>query len=453
MDPAVGWFQPEQKGPALRLWSEIWSCHQSTVSSSEDRKTLLRKENKACTFALNQNIELTLQCGGTPWKTENKMYSYGTLGLHEEIEEFYQYISPNFAEHNVRLEVVERITNIILSIWPHAQVEVYGSFRTGLYLPTSDIDLVVIEKKDISFRALEKALLENNIAKASSIKVLDKASVPIVKLIDAKTDTKIDISFNMNSGVKSANLIKEFMQAYPALPKLVLVLKQFLLERDLNEVFLGGISSYSLILLTISFLQHMRSQNETNLGKLLIMFFELYGRHFNYQSTGISIKNGGTYFIKGDFNSMTDGNRPSILCIEDPLLPGNDIGRSSYGALNVKLAFEYAYKILSEAVRPSNFTPDNKKSILGRIIQITDEVIAYRNWISKTFPVSSISILQDSESNISNKLKDTPTWKSTRESDSSCISSASSMASDTDSDVDIFVKSSETVTSDLETIK
>lgn len=34
-----------------------------------------------------------------------------------------------------------------------------------------------------------------------------------------------------------------------------MVLKQFLLQRDLNEVFTGGISSYSLILMCISFLQ------------------------------------------------------------------------------------------------------------------------------------------------------------------------------------------------------
>lgn len=45
------------------------------------------------------------------------------------------------------------------------------------------------------------------------------------------------------------------MRDMPTLPYLVLVLKQFLLQRDLNEVFTGGISSYSLILLTVSFLQ------------------------------------------------------------------------------------------------------------------------------------------------------------------------------------------------------
>ena len=45
------------------------------------------------------------------------------------------------------------------------------------------------------------------------------------------------------------------LQKYPVLPKLVLVLKQFLLQRDLNEVFTGGIGSYSLFLMAVSFLQ------------------------------------------------------------------------------------------------------------------------------------------------------------------------------------------------------
>lgn len=79
--------------------------------------------------------------------------------------------------------------------------------------------------------------------------------VPIVKLTDSETDVKVDISFNMSSGVNSARLIKDFKKRFPVLSKLVMVLKQFLLQRDLNEVFTGGISSYSLILMTVNFLQ------------------------------------------------------------------------------------------------------------------------------------------------------------------------------------------------------
>lgn len=108
---------------------------------------------------------------------------------------------------------------------------------------------------NLPLHTLEKALIDQNIVEQSSVKVLDKASVPIVKLTDKETDIKIDISFNMSNGVKSAELIKEFKKQFPCLEKLVMVLKQFLLQRDLNEVFTGGISSYSLILMTISFLQ------------------------------------------------------------------------------------------------------------------------------------------------------------------------------------------------------
>lgn len=193
----------------------------------------------------------------------------------------------------------------------------------------------------LPLRTLEQEFLEKDIAVENSIKVLDKASVPIVKLIDKKTDIKVDISFNMCNGVKSAELIKTFIDKFPVLPKLVYVLKQFLLERDLNEVFTGGISSYSLILMCISFLQlHPRQDSlrncAANLGVLLIEFFELYGRKFNYINTGIRVRDGGKYINKEDMQKeMIDGHRPSMLCIEDPLQPSNDIGRSSYGVLQV----------------------------------------------------------------------------------------------------------------------
>lgn len=223
-------------------------------------------------------------------------------------------------------------------------------------------------------RTLETELIARGIAEPHSVRVLDKASVPIIKLTDRETQVKVDISFNMQSGVQSAELIKKYKQEFPLLEKLVLVLKQFLLQRDLNEVFTGGISSYSLILMCISFLQlHPRQIHaETdNLGVLLLEFFELYGRKFNYMKIGISIKNGGRYIPKEDLQrDMIDGHRPSLLCIEDPLTPGNDIGRSSYGALQVKQAFEYAYLMLSQAVSPlNNWANDcNERSILGMLI-------------------------------------------------------------------------------------
>lgn len=82
-----------------------------------------------------------------------------------------------------------------------------------------------------------------------------KFQVPIVKMTDKETELRVDISFNMINSVKAAELIRVFMKKYPCLPYLVFVLKQFLLQRSLNEVWTGGLSSYALILMCVSFLQ------------------------------------------------------------------------------------------------------------------------------------------------------------------------------------------------------
>lgn len=47
-------------------------------------------------------------------------------------------------EHAARQRTVQRTTEVVQSIWPTSTVAVFGSFATGLYLPTSDIDLVVL---------------------------------------------------------------------------------------------------------------------------------------------------------------------------------------------------------------------------------------------------------------------------------------------------------------------
>ncbi len=56
-----------------------------------------------------------------------------------------------------------------------------------------------------------------------------------------------------------------------------------------------------------------------NLGALLMEFFELYGRNFNYYEMGISVKDGR--YLKKDAAQRDEGNRSSVLWIEDPLQP------------------------------------------------------------------------------------------------------------------------------------
>lgn len=66
--------------------------------------------------------------------------------------------------------------------------------------------------------------------------MLDKAFVPIVKMVDKDTKIYLDISFNTVQGVRSAKFIEDMKMRYPVLEPLVLVLKQFLMQRQLNQV-------------------------------------------------------------------------------------------------------------------------------------------------------------------------------------------------------------------------
>ena len=73
------------------------------------------------------------------------------------------------------------------------------------------------------------------------------------------------------------------------------------------QVYSGGLSSYALILMVVSFLQqHVREDarsTKANLGVLLVEFFELYGLHFNCTRTAIRITDDGAYLPKDEVSS------------------------------------------------------------------------------------------------------------------------------------------------------
>ena len=316
------------------------------------------------------------------WK--QREYEFNSLGLHDEILDFFNYISPKPSEELMRNEVVQRVRGVIQNKWPEAKVEVFGSFNTGLYLPTSDIDIVVFGNWPVlPLFFVEHELKNAEIAVPGSLMVLDKTTVPIVKFTDKWTEVKVDISFNMQSGLLSAKKIKTFLKQYPILDKLVMIIKQFLYQRNLNEVYTGGIGSYSLILMIISFLQHNPrvgpDSEDSILGILLTEFFELYGRNFNYAKVGIKVDGTGSYF-----NKMEHGINESTLCIIDPADPTNNVGRVCFGLWNVKCAFEHAFVTLSRALFTTNEGqhPTNK-TILSLIVSVADEVVEHRKWVQQ----------------------------------------------------------------------
>ena len=302
------------------------------------------------------------------------------IRLHNEIVDFGRFLEPTEEEETARAAAVERVRAVVKSIWPAARFEVHGSFATGMYLPSSDIDAVILDSgaksPAICLKALAITLARRGMA--MKIQLIAKARVPIVKFEEVESGFQFDISFDVANGPASAEIVRENMKRFPALRPLTTVLKAFLHQRGLNEVYSGGIGSYAVLCMVMAHLQlhnttckstwagsHGASDaSEGCLGTLLIDFFELFGRRLVAEDVGISCGGKGPGFFKKRDRNMYEEARPFLWAIEDPQDETNDLGRNSYACRQVKSAFEHAFTVITAPV-------DSRDGfLLRRIVQM-----------------------------------------------------------------------------------
>lgn len=335
-----------------------------------------------------------------PWR--RKRYGLNIQGLHEEIVDMYHWIKPNEIESRLRTKVFEKVRDSVLRRWKQKTIKIsmFGSLRTNLFLPTSDIDVLVecddwVGTPGDWLAETARGLEADNIAE--SVMVYGGAFVPIVKMVDRDTRLSIDISFNTVQGVRAASYIAKVKEEFPLIEPLVLLLKQFLHYRNLNQTFTGGLSSYGLVLLLVNFFQlyalNMRSRTiydrGVNLGHLLLRFLELYSLEFNFEEMGISP--GQCCYIPKSASGARYGHKqaqPGNLALEDPLLTANDVGRSTYNFSSIANAFGQAFQILLVAVTLRERKGKNhvamrayKGSLLHLIMPFTSKELTYRNWL------------------------------------------------------------------------
>ena len=159
---------------------------------------------------------------------------------------------------------VERMSRLVKTVWPRAQVKLYGSHVTGLSVVSSDLDFVVclpaVHKNDVavapgalegrnainesSQKLLARRLKGESWIDPRSMKLIERTAVPVIKVStkDTKKNTlHLDISFDGpgHHGLEAAQMISSIMSELPMLRPLVVVLKQFLIERSLLEAYTG----------------------------------------------------------------------------------------------------------------------------------------------------------------------------------------------------------------------
>jgi DNA polymerase sigma len=263
-----------------------------------------------------------------------------------------------------------------------AKLQPFGSLATGLALPDSDFDLVLVvpssgrQRRRFGraesvqlLRALASRLRAQEPDLVRKVVFISHARVPIVKFVDARSGFQVDVSAAQNSGLHSTRLVQAVLARWPALRPLVLLAKQALRSASLNETYSGGVGAYLTFTLALAAVQaEVRSGRippaalaqppaPELLARLLLAFLDLWGHRFNYFRTRVSLRDGGAFLEK----TRHDPQRPFLLRLEDPFDPSLCLGQNSYRILEVRSLFAR----LHEALLSNSPTPLSTLLALG----------------------------------------------------------------------------------------
>ena len=102
--------------------------------------------------------------------------------------------------------------------------------------------------------------------------MIDRTVVPVIKVATKDTRARtlqLDITFDGpgHHGLEAVHMVKNTMEELPMLRPLVILLKQFLLDRGLLTAYTGGLSSHCLFLMVARYLQ---SSSWGDCGSLLM---------------------------------------------------------------------------------------------------------------------------------------------------------------------------------------
>ena len=334
--------------------------------------------------------------------------------LQKDLIEFQMY---NDEVMNRKMNKINRLIGLIKhdisEIFPEYEAKVYGSFATGLTLPWSELDIVLSKKDGLKSDQLtdqdpSSSFLEKNVAphfyenqsssfsdfsnpnfspldqrgfnkgknmllllreKLSNKTWLDNKfqvfEMHSVQILKYKTSQEFDfmlVNFSFDSekhnGIRCVDLIQSYLKEYPVLRPIVLALKNILKYANLNTAYLGGLSSYGLILMIVSFIQSKLDKynstedgdNKNLVAKAFYGFLYHYGIYFDFSKYFIVTYNVNEIkepnIEKDSFS--TSANSHHELLIIDPLNKENNVAASCFQFMNLKMAFIIAYMVAKE---------------------------------------------------------------------------------------------------------
>lgn len=155
-------------------------------------------------------------------------------------------------------------------------------------------------------------------------------------------------------GIATTRFVQRLLALHKPLKPLVVVLKQLLVEKGLNDAYKGGLGSYGLTIMAAAVIQrHTLEPIKPTMGALLVSFLQTYSTMcFDTRRFCVALSPDGPlaalappYTPRVDTSSYWHPAPPVVIL--DPLNHTENVGRTCFGFRQVQRCFDDALQTIS----------------------------------------------------------------------------------------------------------
>uniref|UniRef100_A0AAQ5Y906 polynucleotide adenylyltransferase n=1 Tax=Amphiprion ocellaris TaxID=80972 RepID=A0AAQ5Y906_AMPOC len=276
-----------------------------------------------------------------------------------------------------------RLQRDIQDIYAVARLYLTGSSMNGLGCRSSDADLCLVikgtKRPDPIFvlSHLQRAFRSLSYVERTQ---LIRAKVPILRFRERGSDLEFDLNINNTVGIRNTFLLRSYAYADLRIRPMILVIKKWARHNQINDASKGTLSSYTLVLMVLHYLQTLKdpvlpslqrdypecfnpfvdidmvpegpkrvppyvSRNQSSLGELLVGFLRYYATEFRWDKQVISVREARA-LPKTNSHEWTN----KYICVEEPF-ERNNVAR----AVHEKMKFDAIKAEFAEV----HYNPDN----------------------------------------------------------------------------------------------
>ncbi|KNC77102.1 hypothetical protein SARC_10426 [Sphaeroforma arctica JP610] len=225
---------------------------------NRDRSDRDSHSNNRTTNQFDENLRPAPQFQQQPIKPVPELSTHYRQGLEQQLMAMSERLAPLPEALALRETLLQSIGALVKNEWADSYVRLYGSSGNQFGIRGADVDMCLFHRlseeetnTDVIVRLAEMLEEQGH----TEVLPLPGTRVPIVKFKERDSGMAVDICLNNFLAVNNT----EFLRTYGEVDETLVVLARFVKfwakQRNINEPYLGTLSSYAYVLLCIYYLQ------------------------------------------------------------------------------------------------------------------------------------------------------------------------------------------------------